>query len=517
MNEKESDVVIIGAGHNGLVAAGYLARSGLDVQVVERRSIVGGACATEELFPGFHFSSCSFMLYALHPKIARDLALSRYGFEVFDLQPHEFRPFPDGRHLVLWRDATLNAEAIRAFSQRDAESYPHWNEFWERVNSIVQPFGLTSPPSLTELVQRAQKTGDQQILEKVFTTSHADIVDEFFESEHVKAALIHSGDHGDPRVLGSAYPSAFLPGDVETEERIVGIVKGGMGSITRAMASYLKSQGGTIRTECEVKRILVEKGRAAGVELSSGERILSDLVISNTDPKRTFLRLLDPQHLQPDFRDQVRRLKTEISYLKFHAAMNELPDFSSYLGADYDPRITARVWICPSVDYVQHAWKDAREGRPSSHPIVSIQIPSLYDSSICPAGKHVLSIFGEYAPVQLAEGIWDERRQEVGESLIDTVTAYAPNFRGAIQEWRLFTPLDLERRVNLTDGNIHHLDMTPSQLFSRRPLPGWAEYKTPVENLWLCGAGTHPGGEVSGAPGHNAAHAILKSLGYSLE
>ena len=512
MKEKACDIVIIGAGHNGLVAAGYLARSGLDVQVVEGRSIVGGACATEELFPGFHFSSCSFMLYALHPKIARDLELSRYGFEVFELRPHEFRPFPDGRHLVLWRDAEVNAEAIRAFSQRDAESYPRWNEFWERVNSIVQPWALTPPPSLTELVQRAQETGNQQVLEKVLTTSHADIVDEFFESEHIKAALIHSGDHGDPRALGSAYPSAFLPGDVETEKRIVGIVKGGMGSITRAMAGYLKSQGGTIRTGCEVKRLLVKENRASGVELSSGERIRSDLVISNADPKRTFLRLVEPQHLPLDFRTQVGRLKTEIGYLKFHAAMNELPDFSSYLGVDYDPCITARVWICPSVDYVQQAWQDAQEGRPSRRPILSIQIPSLYDATICPAGKHGLSIFGEYAPIQLAEGTWDGRRQEVGESLIDTVTAYAPNFRDAIQEWMLFTPLDLERRVNLTDGNIHHLDMTPSQLFSRRPLPDWADYKTPVENLWLCGAGTHPGGEVSGAPGHNAAHAILEYL-----
>ena len=374
MKEKACDVVIIGAGHNGLVAGGYLARAGLDVRVVEGRSIVGGACATEELFPGFHFSSCSFMLYALHPKIARDLELSRFGFEVFELQPHEFRPFPDGRHLVLWQDAERNAAAIRAFSQRDAESYPRWNEFWERVHSIGQPYALTPPPSLSELVQRAQETGNQEILEKILTSSHADIIDEFFESEHVKAALINSGDHGDPRALGSAYPSAFLPADVETEKRIVGIVKGGMGSITHAMAVYLESQGGTIRTGCEVKRVLVEGGRASGVELSNGERIRSGLVLSNADPKRTFLRLIDPEHLPLDFRTQVQRLKTEIGYLKFHAAMRELPDFSSYLGADYDPRITARVWICPSVDYVQQAWRDAREGRPSS-----IQIPSIYD------------------------------------------------------------------------------------------------------------------------------------------
>ena len=215
MNPKKRDVVIIGAGHNGLVAAGYLARSGLDVEVLERRHLVGGACATEELFPGFHFSRCSFMLYALHPKIAHDMELSRHGFEIYRLEPHEFRPFPDGRHLIFWRDPDKNAEAIRAFSQRDAENYPRWNDFWERAQTVIQPYALRPPPTLTELVQRAQQTGNQDIFEKILTTSHADIIDEYFESEHVKGALIHSGDHGDPRAVRSAHPSAFLPGDVE--------------------------------------------------------------------------------------------------------------------------------------------------------------------------------------------------------------------------------------------------------------------------------------------------------------
>ena len=511
-NAHEIDVLIIGAGHNGLVAGGYLARAGLEVQVLERRSVVGGACVTEELFPGFHFSSCSFMLYALHPRVAEDLALHRYGFQVFQVDPFVFRPYPDGRYLVLHQDPERNAEAIRACSRRDAESYRRWNRFWERFQSIVHPYVLTPPPTYVDLVRRARETGNLEILGKVLITSHADLVEEFFESEPVRAAMIHSGDHGDPRTVGSALPAAFLPGDVEPDRRIVGIVKGGMGAVTRAMAGSLESQGGAIRTGCEVRRVLVEDGRARGVELTSGEKIRSRLVVSNADPKRTFLDLVEPEHLPPDFRRRVRGRRTEIGYFKFHAAMDELPDFSSWLGRDYDPRIATRVWICPSIDYVRRAWRDARRGRPSSQPVMSIQIPSTYDDSVCPPGKHVLSIFAEYAPVRLARGNWDERREEAGEALIDAVTAYAPNFRRAIADWMLLTPLDLERRVSLTDGNIHHLDMTPSQVFSRRPLTGWAEYKTPIRDLWLCGAGTHPGGEVSGAPGHNAAHAVLRDI-----
>ena len=512
-NAHEIDVLIIGAGHNGLVAGGYLARAGLEVQVLERRSVVGGACVTEELFPGFHFSSCSFMLYALHPRVAEDLELRRYGFRVFQLDPFVFRPYPDGRYLVLHQDPERNAEAIRACSRRDAESYRRWNRFWERFQSIVHPYVLTPPPAYADLVRRARETGNLEILRRVLITSHADLVEEFFESEHVRAAMIHSGDHGDPRSIGSALPAAFLPGDVEPERRIVGIVKGGMGAVTRAMAGYLESRGGAIRTGCQVRRVLVEDGRARGVELTGGETIRSRLVVSNADPKRTFLNLVEPEHLPPDFRRRVRGRRTEIGYFKFHAAMDELPDFSSWLGRDYDPRITTRVWICPSIDHVRRAWRDARRGRPSRQPVMSIQIPSIYDGSISPPGKHVLSIFAEYAPVRLARGNWDERREEAGEALIDAVTAYAPNFRRAISDWMLLTPLDLERRVSLTDGNIHHLDMTPGQVFSRRPLTGWAEYKTPIPGLWLCGAGTHPGGEVSGAPGHNAAHAVLRDLG----
>jgi phytoene dehydrogenase-like protein len=266
-----------------------------------------------------------------------------------------------------------------------------------------------------------------------------------------------------------------------------------------------------IRTSAEVEQVMVEGGRAVGVRLVDGSIVRAKAVVSNADPKRTFLRLVGEGDLPADFRASVEGLSTRVSYLKFHAAMRELPDFSRFLGRDYDPRMVARVWINPSVAYYEQAWRDAEAGEPSRAPVMSIQIPSTYDPSIAPAGRHVLSIFGMYAPVSPVRGTWDELRAETGERLIDAVTEYAPNFRDAIISWQLFTPLDLERRVGLTAGNIHHLDMVPSQLFGSRPLPGWSDYRTPLPGLWLCGAGTHPGGEVSGMPGHNAAHALLEA------
>ena len=507
------DVVIIGAGHNGLVTAGYLARAGLDVLVLERRDIVGGACATEELIPGFRFSSCSFLCYAFQPKIVAELEMRRYGFEVYELEPVEFRPFPDGRHLVLYRDEARNVAEIARHSAHDAEAYPRWLRLWERAAAIVNPFRLGPPPTVSDLFARVRGTDDEALLETLFTTGFADLLDAWFESDVVKAALVHSGDVGDPRGVGTSYPAANLAGgamDVMGEVgNVVGIVRGGMGSISTALARSAEAHGATIRTGSEVRTVIIEDGRAVGVELMDGSVEHARVIISNADPKRTFLGLVGRDRLPADFASSVERLSTKVAYLKFHAALRELPDFSRWLGRDVDPRTIARTWINPSVEAYERAWRDAVGGRPSTDPVMSVQIPSIYDDSICPPGRHVLSIFAMYAPVHPVDGDWDALRAPTGEALIDSLTAYAPNFREAIIDWVLFTPLDIERRVGLTDGNIHHLDMIPRQLFGARPLPGWADYRTPVDGLWLCGAGTHPGGEVSGMPGHNAAHALL--------
>ena len=264
-----------------------------------------------------------------------------------------------------------------------------------------------------------------------------------------------------------------------------------------------------MRTGVEVAQVLIDKGEARGVVLRSGEVIHSTLTVSNADPKRTFLSLVPQEGLDAGFVQQVKRISTRAAYLKFHAALRELPDFSRYLGKDFDPRYLAQVKISPSVEYFERSWQDAKEGRPSSCPLMEVQIPSVYDPTLCPPGQHVVSIWVLYAPPRLREGTWEAQRRAVGEHLIDTLTGYAPNFRHALLDWQLFTPVDLEQRVGLTDGNIRHIDIVPQQMFARRPLPGWAQYRTPVPRLYLCGAGTHPGGEVTGAPGHNAAQAIL--------
>lgn len=507
------DAIIIGAGHNGLVTAAYLAQAGLDVLVLERRDLIGGACATEELFPGFHFSSCSFLCYALAPQVAYDLRLRHHGLHIYELEPLEFRPFRDGRSLTLYRDEARNVEAFRAFSERDAEAYPRWNAMWARAAAIVNPYRLREPASVADLFASVRGTPDEPLLERLLTTGFADLLDEWFESPHVKAALVHSGDVGDPRGVGTSWPSANLAGgaiDLLAEVgNTVGIVRGGMGAISAAIAAEATERGAKIRTGAEVRRVVVEDGRATGVELADGSVERARIVVSNADPKRTFLGLVGREQLPAEFASAVERLRTKVAYLKFHAALRELPDFGRWLPADAPPRTIARVWINDSIAHYEEAWRDAANGHPSRSPVMSIQIPTLYDDSIAPPGQHVLSIFGMYAPVQPQGSDWDELRRPVGEALIDAVTDYAPNFRDAIIDWELFTPLDIERRVGLTDGNIHHLDMIPSQLFASRPLPGWSDYRTPIAGLWLCGAGTHPGGEVSGMPGHNAARAIL--------
>jgi phytoene dehydrogenase-like protein len=293
----------------------------------------------------------------------------------------------------------------------------------------------------------------------------------------------------------------------------VGIVRGGMGAITRAMAHAAREAGVTVRTGAEVARVLVEGGRAAGVELADGERLRAPVVVSNADPKRTFLRLVPAEALPAPFRAQVARLGTRAAYLKFHAALRELPDFSRFFrngGGLPDPRYLAQVKICPSVDAFLAAWQDAQAGRPPRAPLMEVQIPTVYDPTLAPPGHHVVSVWALWAPPRLHEGTWEARRREVGERMIDLLTTYAPNFRVALVDWMLLTPPDIEARVGLTDGNIRHLDIVPAQMFGRRPLPGWAEYRTPLPGLYLCGAGTHPGGEVTGAPGHNAAQAILQ-------
>ena len=509
------DALVIGAGHNGLVAATYLARGGLNVLVLERRDLVGGACVTEELFPGYRLSSCSYICHLLQEKVIVDLELARHGFEVYPLEPARFHPFPDGRHLVIWDDHARTAAGIERHSRRDAAAYLRWMDFWERAGRLLHPYFLAPAPTYSEIAARVRGTEDEELWEALTTRPMWDLVHEHFESDVMRAHALNAQDIGDPRAPGSALCYAYIKVNLCSAPGTVGIVKGGMGGITRAMTAAAHEAGVTIRTGAEVERVLVEKGRATGVVLGGGDVVRADLTVSNADPKRTFLRLVPPDALPETFREAVARLGTRAAYLKFHAALRELPDFSAFFepgGAGFDPRYLAQVKICPSVDAFLGSWQDAQAGRPSRTPLMEVQIPSVHDPTLAPPGHHVVSVWALWAPVKLVEGSWESRRREVGEHLIDTLTAYAPNFRRALVDWMLFTPADLESRVGLTDGNIRHLDLVPGQMFARRPLPGWARYRTPLAGLYLCGAGTHPGGEVTGAPGHNAAHVILEDL-----
>jgi phytoene dehydrogenase-like protein len=506
------DAVIVGGGHNGLVAATYLARGGLRVVVLERRDLLGGACITEELFPGYRVSSCSYICHLLQEKVIVDLELPRHGFEVYSLEPARFHPFPDGRHLVVWEDHARTAAGIERHSRADAAAYLRWMDLWERAARLLHPYFLAPAPTYAEIAARVRGTDDEALWETLLTRPMWDLVHDHFESDVLRAHALNAQDIGDPRAPGSALCYAYIKVNLRSAPGTVGIVKGGMGSITQAMARAAREAGVELRTGAAVARVLVEGGRAAGVVLETGEVVRAVLTVSNADPKRTFLGLVPPDALPVEFREQVRRLSTRASYLKFHAAVRELPDFSAYLGAGFDPRYLAQVKICPSTEAFLAAWQDPQAGRPARSPLMEVQIPSVYDPTLAPPGHHVVSVWALWAPVRLAEGTWEARRREVGEALIDQLTAYAPNFRRTLVDWMLFTPADLEARVGLTDGNIRHLDIVPAQLFARRPLPGWAGYRTPLAGLYLCGAGTHPGGEVTGAPGHNAAQAILKDL-----
>lgn len=511
MTDARYDAIVVGGGHNGLVASFYLARAGLRVVTLERRDFVGGACATEELFPGYRVSSCSYVCWMLQPKVLGDMALERHGLTWQHLDPVTFNPYRDGSHAFFWNDDARTQESIARLNQHDADAYPQWNAFWYRAAGLLNPFLLQDPPTLDDVRAYAARVGEEELLDRVLTTPLADICAEHFEDTRVQAALVQVEDIGDPWKPGSAWTETYFHCGAFTGFGY-SVVTGGMGAITAAMAAAVREQGGEIRTGSEVERILVDdNGRARGVRLAGGEELAADVVLSNADPKRTLLRLVEPGALPDDVGRRVEGLSTKTSYYKWHGVLGRLPDTSRYQGRQPEPREVSYIHIAPSLEHYRRAHQEASRGGPPREPIVHIQIPTVYDGSLTDRDGHVVSMWILYAPPHLATGSWDDRREEVGNQLIDYVTEFIPNFRQDLKDWVLFTPEDLEARVGLTDGNIRHLDTLPDQFLSGRPLEG-AGYATAIEGLYLCDAGTHPGGEVTGAPGHNAAHAVLRDL-----
>jgi phytoene dehydrogenase-like protein len=508
MSRGEYDAIVIGAGHNGLVTAYYLARDGLSVLVLERIERVGGGIGTEELYPGFHVPYCAYICHMLHGRIIDDLELRRHGFDLYSVDPWSFHPFPDGTHLLGWQDTRRFVRELRRFSERDAEAYLDWTVFWDRACGIVRRYFLVDPPTFAQIAADLRGTADEEVWETLLTVSMRDLVEQHFGDPRIRAYFINAQDAGDPSAPGSALSVAYIRSGVLGRAEDRGIPKGGMGRVSEAMAAAARARGVEIRTGATVTQILVERGRAVGVRLVDGTELRAPIIVSNADPKRTYLGLVPAGVLDEAFVRRVQALRTRANCVKALVALREFPDFSRWLGPGFDPRLAAYTKICPSVEWFQASWDAAKDGSLPRTPVLYIQFPSAYDPTLAPPGMHVMSSWSLYYPAHPHAGPWDTRtKQEVAERHLEILSEYAPNFRSAVLDITVETPLDIENRIGMTDGNIRHLDVVPGQMFARR-MP----YRAPLPGLYLCGAGTHPGGELTGAPGHNCAHAILRDL-----
>jgi phytoene dehydrogenase-like protein len=517
------DAVVIGGGHNGLTAAAYLARAGRKVLVLERRHIVGGAAVTEEVFPGFKFSVCSYVVSLLRPEIIRDLDLPRHGLEILPLDG-TFTPMPNGDYLWRVNDHAKTRREIARHSKLDAEAYDEYGKAMVEMARFVKPILNMTPPDPASLDPRdlmkllflgrrftRLPEVDRYNQLQLMTMSAVDFLDQWFETDVLKATMSASGIIGTflgVRSPGTAYVLLHhYMGEIDGAFRSWGFARGGTGAISNAIASAAREAGAEIRTEAPVARIRTSGGRATGVVLANGDEIASDLVLSSVDPNLTFLKFIGERELPGEFVDEVRRYKFRGSSGKVNLALDGLPDFTCLPGSG--AHLRGALSISPSVDYMERAYDQAKYGEFSRQPYIDMVIPTLTDPSVAPPGKHILSCFVQYAPYKLAHGTWDEQREAFGDTVVDTIAEYAPNLRGLIRGRQVLTPLDLEREFGLTEGNIFQGELTLEQLFFARPVPGWAQYATPIRNLWMCGSATHPGGGIMGAPGRNAALRIL--------
>jgi phytoene dehydrogenase-like protein len=522
---KRYDAVVIGGGHNGLTSAAYLARAGKKVLVLERRHVLGGAAVTEEIFPGFRFSVASYVVSLLRPEIIRELELAKHGLEILPLDG-TITPLEDD---YLWRvnDHGRTMRELRRWSKNDAEAYEEYGQLMVEMARFIKPIlsvvppdpGKVNPMQWLPLVGLAKKFRDlperqQAVFVQLMTMSAADFLDQWFETDPLKATMSASGIIGTfqgVRSPGTAYVLLHhYMGEIDGAFRAWGIPRGGTGGVSNAIASAARAAGAEIRTEAPVDHIAVKGDRATGVVLASGEEISAGTVLSSVDAHMTFLRLLETGHLAPEFEQEVRRYKFRGSSGKVNLALDALPNFTCLPGTG--EHLRGAISFSPSPDYMERAYDDAKYGRFSRRPYIDMIIPTLVDPSMAPPGKHVMSCFVQYAPYHLAEGEWDDAaRDAFGETVIDTIAERAPNIRDIVLHKQVLTPLDIEREFGLTEGNIFQGELSLEQLFFNRPVPGWARYRTPIKDLWMCGSATHPGGGIMGAPGRIAALELLGS------
>jgi phytoene dehydrogenase-like protein len=520
------DAIVVGAGHNGLVAAGYLARAGLRVLVLERRPVVGGACVTEEVFPGFKVSTAAYVVSLFRPEIVRDLGLTAHGYRVLARDPSSFTPLPDGRSLLLGADPALNRREIARFSPRDAERYPAYEAMLARVAALVEPAMLRPAPDLLRPGARDLATllrlgrafgrlgpAAAEAVE-ILTGAARPVLERWFESEPLRATLATDaiiGAMASPSTPGTAYVLFHhVMGETEGRRGVWGYVQGGMGGLTTALAAAARAHGAEILCDAEVARVLVRDGRVEGVALARGDEYRAPVVASNADARVTFTRLVDPAVLPPAFVEAVERIDYASASLKINVALAELPRFAARPDTP-GPQHRGTIHVCPDLDYIERAFDDARYGRPSARPVLECTIPSVVDPTVAPPGRHLMSIFVQYAPYALRGEDWERAREPFADRCVDLLEEYAPGFRRSVLARQVLAPPDLERIFGLTGGNIFQGAMTAGQLFAFRPVPGWAGHRTPVRGLYLCGAAAHPGGGVMGVPGRNAAREILRA------
>src|SRR6266446_5162927 len=523
-NGTRYDVIVIGGGHNGLTNAAYLAKAGKKVLVLERRHVLGGAAVTEEVFPGFKFSVCSYVVSLLRPEIIRDLDLPRHGLEILPLDG-TFTPMPNGDYLWRVNDHGKTHREIARHSRVDAEAYDEFGKAMQAMCRFVKPILSMVPPDPNTLNPRelmkllfigrrfqGMSSNDKYNQVQLMTMSAIDFLDQWFETDVLKATMSASGIIGTflgVRSPGTAYVLLHhYMGEIDGAFRSWGFARGGTGAISNAIACAAREAGVEIRTEAPIAKIILKNGAAKGVVLQNGDEIYADTISSSVDPHLTFEKFLEPSELPADFLEGVRRYKFRGSSGKVNLALDALPNFKCFPGPG--AHLRGAISISPSMEYMERAYDDAKYGHYSRRPYIDMVIPSLTDPSVAPPGKHVLSCFVQYAPYKLAEGNWDDQKEAFGDNVINTIAEYAPNIKDIIFVRQVLTPLDLEREFGLTQGNIFQGELSLEQLFFLRPVAGWAYYRTPIHNLYMCGSATHPGGGIMGANGRIASQVILK-------